>query len=418
MTRGLPFRIGWVLLAVVSSSCGDSSSGQSQGPPPNTLSMTIDLGPPALLSTGPVSANVAYATITVCSPGSTIACQSIDHVVVDTGSTGLRILHEVLSPSVVPRPVVDPPSGRPVSECGVFADGWTWGSLDTVDVNLGGRTISSLVAHVIGDPASGAAPSGCSAGNGPEEDTVADFGANGVLGVGYYLQDCGSYCAGQIPTSGAPFWACSGGGGDQGCTAITLAATSQPANLIALLPSDNNGLEVRFPSTGTAPAATLSGTLLFGIGTQTDNPPGSASFHVLAADGSLTTTYGGNTFDQSLVDSGSSAYYFADGSIAQCASSDVGTGFYCPPSAIDTSGTLAGAEVRPATIAFTVGNADQLFTTAPDAAVFPSLAGPLGGLQLSTRTFDWGLPFFYGRSVFVVFEGRVGGTTTGPAIGF
>ncbi len=65
-----------------------------------------------------------------------------------------------------------------------------------------------------------------------------------------------------------------------------------------------------------------------------------------------------------------------------------------------------------------MGNADQLFTSAPDAAVFPTLAGPLGDFQLPSGTFDWGMPFFYGRSVFVLFEGRSAGSITGPAVGF
>jgi hypothetical protein len=32
--------------------------------------------------------------------------------------------------------------------------------------------------------------------------------------------------------------------------------------------------------------------------------------------------------------------------------------------------------------------------------------------------FDWGLPFFYGRSVFVLFESHTAGAITGPAVGF
>ena len=41
--------------------------------------------------------NTAYTTVTVCAPGSTSNCQTIDHIQVDTGSSGLRILSEVLT---------------------------------------------------------------------------------------------------------------------------------------------------------------------------------------------------------------------------------------------------------------------------------------------------------------------------------
>ena len=45
-------------------------------------------------------------------------------------------------------------------------------------------------------------------------------------------------------------------------------------------------------------------------------------------------------------------------------------------------------------------------------------AGPLPGSGLTAQTFDWGLPFHYGRTVSILFEQRMLGTTTGPAIGF
>ena len=51
----------------------------------NVLPIVVDAGP-----TGNY-ANGAFATVTVCAPG-TSSCQTIDHVLVDTGSVGLRLL--------------------------------------------------------------------------------------------------------------------------------------------------------------------------------------------------------------------------------------------------------------------------------------------------------------------------------------
>ena len=48
-----------------------------------------------------------------------------------------------------------------------------------------------------------------------------------------------------------------------------------------------------------------------------------------------------------------------------------------------------------------MGNAATLFANA-NWAVIPSLAGPSG----DGTSFDWGLPFFFGRSLFIGFEGR------------
>jgi hypothetical protein len=408
-------RVGALLLLVGVAGCGSSTGSGQSSTPPNSLDVTVDQGPTALTSSGTATANVAYATITVCSPGSTTACQTVDHLLVDTGSTGLRFLHEALSPSVALQPVIDSASGRALSECMLFADGWSWGSVVTADVTIAGRTISGLVVNIMGDPASGTAPTACTQGNGPEEDTVQSFQANGVLGVSYFLQDCGGYCADQVPTSGtAPFWACTAAGGDPGCSPVTVAVDRQPANPIGMLATDNNGLILRFPSTGGSAAATLAGTLLFGIATQLDNPLGPAIFHAVdSTDGTLSTTYNGHELPRSVVDSGSNAFFFTDSAISQCATTDVGNGFYCPPSPIDAAATLGGAQVG-----FTVDNADQLFANSPSASVYPGLAAPIGDPQLSSSGFDWGLPFFFGRSVFVLFETRSVGSTTGPAVGF
>ena len=52
----------------------------------NVAPLTVDVGLPDI---GYVDG--LFATVTVCVPG-TEDCQSIDHVVVDTGSSGLRLL--------------------------------------------------------------------------------------------------------------------------------------------------------------------------------------------------------------------------------------------------------------------------------------------------------------------------------------
>jgi hypothetical protein len=45
----------------------------------------------------------------------------------------------------------------------------------------------------------------------------------------------------------------------------------------------------------------------------------------------------------------------------------------------------------------------------------PNLAGPTA--SNATDVFDWGLPFFYGRNVYVAFESGAAGVA-GPWIGF
>jgi len=73
---------------------GGSTSASSSPPPPpptaNVAAMIVDGGP--VVNGMPIGTiNQAYVTITVCIPG-TSTCQNIDHVWVDTGSAGLRLI--------------------------------------------------------------------------------------------------------------------------------------------------------------------------------------------------------------------------------------------------------------------------------------------------------------------------------------
>ena len=398
--------------AVLLVGCGGGSGGgggsSGPAPVPNTLSVTIDAGPSAVTSKNQAEANILYASVTLCTPGSTTACQTIDHVQVDTGSTGLQVLADALDGSATPGTLHDPTTGAALLECVQFADGYTWGSMVLADVTIGGRKIASLPVHLIGDAAAGTAPSSCVSG--PAENTTAQFGAKGVLGVGNWLQDCGQYCVTNAPAG--LYYVCP----SQACQSTTVALSNQLQNPVALFGTDNNGIMIRLPAVSPPGAATLDGTLYFGINTQSDNALGSATFFTLDGFGDLITVFGGTTMSKSFVDSGSNAYFF-DSSITQC-SSTTSTGFYCPASSLAESATIQGQNGTTRTVNFTVDSADQLFTIA--ATAYPNLAGtnaaPNG--QNNGTSFDWGLPFFFGHNVYVLFESNTVSGTTGPAIGF
>ena len=84
---------------------GSSAGGGGGGPPPpppptnNTASVIVDAGP----SNG--SVNTLFTSVTICMPGSTTSCQTIDHIQVDTGSYGLRILAPALTSALTALPV-------------------------------------------------------------------------------------------------------------------------------------------------------------------------------------------------------------------------------------------------------------------------------------------------------------------------
>src|ERR1700679_3332290 len=75
---------------------GGSSSNTTQTPPPtgsNVRTLTVNAGPAGDYANG------AFTSVTVCTPG-TSTCQTIDGILVDTGSSGLRLLSSVLTVSL------------------------------------------------------------------------------------------------------------------------------------------------------------------------------------------------------------------------------------------------------------------------------------------------------------------------------
>jgi hypothetical protein len=89
--------------------------------------------------------------------------------------------------------------------------------------------------------------------------------------------------------------------------------------------------------------------------------------------------------------------------------------FYCPSTTQFLSATNTGANRQSNPVDFAVANVDSL--PAPNW-IFSDIGGrsSFGPSQsgLPSLYFDWGLPFFFGRTVFVAIEGRSTPGGTGP----
>jgi hypothetical protein len=403
-----------------SSSSSSSGGGGSTPPPPTQAAnvLTVQVGPGPDASEPDI--NTLFTSVTVCVPGSTTQCQTIDNIQVDTGSYGLRLISSAVTLTL---PVETIGAGNTLVECTEFADGYSWGAVVTADLTIAGETASSVPVQLIGSAGIPAAPSTC-AGTGTAENTVATFGANGILGVGVFAQDCGPSCqtAGSASDDFSSYYACTAAACQPSGTDTLAAQVTNPVTLFAV---DNNGVIITLASVPANGSASVTGTMTFGVDTETNNKSGTQSIVQLNPDvGEFSTSYNGQSLPDSVFDTGSNGFYFSDTNIAQC-SGDY-AGFYCPSSILSLSATVQGEDESGALVgsayplAFTVANAESLNTSEPSFIAFSNLAGtlPSTGNASLTGSFDWGLPFFYGRTVYTVFEGYATSVATGPYVAY
>ncbi len=380
---------------------GGSSSGGGTSVAANQAVVTVARGVEGV-------ANIPTVSVKVCAPGTT-SCQTIDNIQVDTESFGLRLASSAANQvlSALPKETV---SGSQLAECTAFADGYTWGSIRTADLTIGGKTASAVPIQVVGDMAQGAVlTGGCSTGT--LELTPADLGANGILGVGVAPNDCGSLCA-SPPAGNSNYYACPNGAN---CVQTVVPTAQQVANPVAKFSTDNNGVILSMPAIGPSGQATVTGTLTFGINTQSNNAlPSSVTKLTTNAFGDVNATFN-NSNVTAFFDSGSNAYFFTDNTLANC--SGAASAFYCPPSTVTRPVTVANynqsspGAANGLAVSMSVGNATQLLSNGNYA--LNNLAGDLG----SSAFVDLGMPFFYGRTVYYGMD-QTGSGGASPFVAF
>jgi uncharacterized protein DUF3443 len=249
----------------------------------------------------------------------------------------------------------------------------------------------------VADAAFGTAPLAC----GNADKTPADAGLNGILGVGLFAQDCGAGCANRI--NNGIYYACSGAS----CKGTTVALASQVQNPVGLLPQDNNGVVVQLPSVPPGGSPSVNGSLVLGIGTQANNTPSAAATYAADLNGDFRTTLNGITYS-SFIDSGSNGLFFSPPSASlmpDCTAPNAV--WFCPPATTSFSPTNKGATgTTSGTVSFQIGNFVSL--TGSSNNVFSEIGGH------STGGFDWGVPFYFGREVYMGIEGKSSSLGSGP----
>jgi Protein of unknown function (DUF3443) len=372
--------------------CGNSgSSGPSSPSGPsgsNVLAVSINPSSAAVCT----SANMLCTQVTICQP-STSTCQTIADVLVDTGSSGLRIFASA---------VRIPLASSNLGECMFFGGGTDWGPVHTMDVVLGGEPAVLVPIHVIdptfaGQYTSTGQPASNICGVALVDSSPSQAGFNGILGVGLFPFDGGFYynCA-SLP-----------------CAAVAVSLSQQIQNPVGLLPVDNNGVIVALPSVPTSGSASLTGSLILGIGTASNNQPSGVTVLPTNSSGQIVTRFhpspGVSTQNVGVIDSGSSAMFFSDSSLSIPLCPGNLSFLYCPASPLNFSATNTELSGSPASVvSFQIANPMALLSSG-NAAI-----SNMGGPAFSTGVFDWGLPFFFGRTVYVGLSGQTSVLGTGP----
>jgi hypothetical protein len=224
---------------------------------------------------------------------------------------------------------------------------------------------------------------------------------SGILGVGSFAEDCGPTCS-NLRYNGM-YYVCSG----FACRATTVALSDQVPNPVALLPLDNNGVMVQLPAISPDGSPSASGFLILGVGTRANNIPSGVTTYAADELGDLLTSFNGTSYP-SFIDTGSNGLFFPNvstGLLPPCPWPN--NGWYCPPSITDLSATNMGASGSPTgNVSFQIGNYASLLDSSNNA--FSDIGGDNVG------TFDWGLPLFFGKNIFLGIEGTSSSLGNGP----
>lgn len=341
--------------------------------------------------------NKPCVSVTVCNLSGT-TCQTVNDILLDTGSFGLRIFKQAIPNLTLPQ--ISSGTGS-LAECIQFADGSSlWGPVELASVQLGNEPPVQVPIQVI-DATFGTRPASCA----NADPTPVTAGYTGILGVGVFQEDCGQGCASS--TTNGIYYTCTGAT----CSGAAVTLSNQVQNPAAHLPQDNNGVLVQLPAVRSGGVASVNGSLFLGIGTQSNNIPLAPAVLRTNSVGDITTTFNG-VATSSFLDTGSNALYIPNLDplhLPACAAPN--SEWYCPSGTTILTATTTGFGGAPSVaVSFDVSNQVNLFNSSN--FVFSDVAGT------STFGFDWGLPFFMGRNVFIGFSGKSGIGTVGPYVAY
>ncbi|WP_414444671.1 DUF3443 family protein [Burkholderia sp. 22PA0106] len=417
-----PLRYVYIATAVLLASCGgdnDPGSSVTAKPVPATYAdntQPVRLDRPTIHTantTVQAGHNRLLTSVTLCSDAAGTNCQTIDDIIVDTGSVGLKIFDYALADGGASFTDERDANDNPLSTCAVYGSGYAWGRMKIVTLKMAGETAQNLPIAVINGAATPAddatvdqgllpVPTQCATRNGVQQRRKLRD-SNGILGVGVPISDCAG-CA--VSTT---YYSCPSAGGCQPTFIPLNMQTTQP---VASFATDNNGLIIRLPSIDKFSTAPVAGQMVFGIGTQPDNQPQGVTAFALNNSGRSVLNVNGST-NPVLVDSGTDSYVIP----APVATNSQNR--YVPPAPTNVAATFlsdgATGDGPSNQQAININLIDPTGAIAADAVVIDGIGSPPSS---ATGTLYLGLPFFLGRSLYLGLTGHQSSLGAGPLIAF
>lgn len=390
-------------LFLVACNGGGSSSGSTPIPTPTATPTPTPTVTPTPLASNVVQIsagsgyngngiNTPYVTVTVCQPNTTI-CQTVDHILLDTGSVGLKIDQSQLQVSLPA--ITQTGSGLPISVCNSYGSGYAFSTANYADVYISGEKAANIPVQVIDDSSSqSSVPSSCS--NQGNFNNFSDSGARGIIGINPMI---------NLSNTTNYDYTCVNGS----CTQINsgIPVPYLNVNPVGYFVSGNSSGEViSLPAVSANTDSNIYGTLTFGINTETNNqvPTNISSVQGDPTDfiGRFLGSSSGSQFP-TMFDSGTNHLLFYSTEISQCG--DV----YCPSSPTAWISQIMNYDLSGSAIAL------SSIISAPTGyyGLIPDL-----GIVAASGDGLYGLPFYFGKNVYLGFVGSNSVMGSGPTWGF
>jgi hypothetical protein len=338
--------------------------------------------------------NTPYVAVTICLSG-TETCQTIPQIRLDSASSGLRLKSSAISIALTPE---KDSSQAEVAECWKFGGGEVlWGPVAQADVILGTEKAANVPIQIVNSNYA-TVPSSCPGLNITNQE-------NGILGIGPAINDTGN---GNLP--GVSYYLCSAGT----CTASSIDPALHIQNPVSMMPVDNNGVTIAFPSVPPTGSASVTGSLTLGVGTNANNQPAQGTTTFLTNSmGWLKASFEGNHYF-TMFDTGTDLIILPSShSVDNCSRYGWSNPAVCPTSEQDLSVDFQGIDGSThSTVSFTIDNAEPLLSSGMKA--FNNV-----GMQLpQIDTLVLGMSFFYGKTVYIGIDGKTSALGTGPYAAF